>query len=429
MRVLVVGAGGFIGAHISARLWTAGHDVVAGVRDVGPVARRLSFCSVIKIDVEDKVDEESWSAPLHDIDAVIYCAGLLQASAERLDVVHHRAPAALFRACENAGVQRVIYVSAVSANEAAGTEYARSKLRGEQALQGRDLDWVVVRPSLVWSPVGSYGGTSALRGIAAVPGIVPVLGQGDQLFTPITVDDLAGFIVSLLGSREIRRVSIEPCGPETLSFRDIVVLHRRWLGLSDAPIVAVPRAVGRAACAIGDVLRLGPISTTALLQIEHGNAADSARFESIAGFRPTSMTQALAAHPAQEQDRWHARLYFAEPALRLALAVLWLVSGIAGLMADRAVILELAAIPGIPDSALLAAGRAASVVDIAIAAALILRWHIGRVAALQLLLVAAYTVVLTLLNPGLWLDPLGPLLKNIPIALCIAFHSALAARR
>lgn len=44
-------------------------------------------------------------------------------------------------------------------------------------------------------------------------------------------------------------------------------------------------------------------------------------------------------------------------------------------------------------------------------------WRPGRAAyAAALLLMAAMTVLATVIQPGLWLHPLGPLLKNLPIA-------------
>ncbi len=48
------------------------------------------------------------------------------------------------------------------------------------------------------------------------------------------------------------------------------------------------------------------------------------------------------------------------------------------------------------------------------------RWP-GRAAyAAALVLMAAMTAIATALLPGLWLDPLGPLLKNLPIAALLA---------
>ncbi len=66
----------------------------------------------------------------------------------------------------------------------------------------------------------------------------------------------------------------------------------------------------------------------------------------------------------------------------------------------------------------------ASAADLAVGAWL--WWRPGRPAyAAALLLMGAMTVIATVLLPGLWLDPLGRLLKNIPIAaiLLVLWHT------
>jgi len=51
------------------------------------------------------------------------------------------------------------------------------------------------------------------------------------------------------------------------------------------------------------------------------------------------------------------------------------------------------------------------------------------VAALQAALVLSYTLAFTILAPGLWLLPLGGLLKNLPILALIAIHFILEDER
>ncbi len=413
MRVLVLGAGGFIGAEVTAALHAAGHQVRAAVRDVEAARRRFPFAEVLKLDLTTVID---WTPVLHGIDAVVNCVGLLQAPAAVLEAVHHEGPARLFGAC---GTRRVVHISAVSAVPEAGTDYALSKWRGEEALKRSGCDWVLLRPSLVWSPAGSYGGTSAIRGLAALPWVVPLIGAGGQGFTPITVQDLGRAVVRALalpgGS------VLDPCGPEDLTLREIIIKLRRWLGLPEARFLSLPLPLVAVLCRIGDVLGAGPLRTTALKQAERGNYADAGAFGSAIGFRPASMDEALSRHPAQEQDLLHARAFFAEPVLRLVLAVIWLVSGIAGLLAPAGFIEQF----GLP----VLLGRLASLFDLGLAAAVLSGRRPVLVGQVQLALVLGYTAFLTLVAPGLWLEPFGALLKNLAVLALIPLHMALAAKR
>ena len=100
---------------------------------------------------------QEWVRHLAGLDAVINCAGILQGRpGQSIDAIHAGAPIALFRACEAAGVKRVIQISAISAEPGAGTGYAVSKHAADIYLAGTDLDWVILRPSLVYA-AGAFG--------------------------------------------------------------------------------------------------------------------------------------------------------------------------------------------------------------------------------------------------------------------------------
>lgn len=56
-------------------------------------------------------------------------------------------------------------------------EFIASKHALDADLQKLDLDWAILRPSVVYSPAGSYGGSSLLRALAALPFMLFVPGQ------------------------------------------------------------------------------------------------------------------------------------------------------------------------------------------------------------------------------------------------------------
>ena len=179
---------------------------------------------------------------------------------------------------------------------------------------------------------------------------------------------------------------------------------------------------------LGDLIG-GPISTTALKQLEFGNAGSADAFMAATGIRPRRWRDALRAQPAQWQDRWHARLYFVRPLLRGSLLLTWLGSGIVGLAQPSAQLEPLLQRLGLAGPVGEAMGRGFSLVDLAIALALLLRWRPGLTMTVQLLVVLGYTIGLGLLAPDLWIDPFGPLLKNLPILAAILALGALEADR
>jgi uncharacterized protein YbjT (DUF2867 family) len=429
MRVLLTGANGFIGAHLTAALLAAGHQVVAAVRKPRAMAARFPDIEVIAADMNRDISVETWLLRLSAVDAVINCAGVLQGGrGQDIEAIHHLAPAALFDACREAGVKRVIQISAISADAEAGTDYALSKMRGDDHLKGLDLDWVLLRPSLIYGE-GAYGGTAMLRALAAFPWVTPLVGGGGQAFRPLHVEDLARTVLECLTRPDLARRVLEPVGPKIETVKSIVAQYRAWLGRPPARPLPIPISIVRLLCRLGDVVGRGPLSSNALAQLEYGNAGGESGFANAIGFEPATLARRLQTRPAQTQDLWHARLYLLRPLVRFSLAILWTVSGLLGLASLESFAVPLLTGAGVSPVAAAVLAVGASLLDFLVAGFLVLNWRPQAIGVLQLTIVAAYTATLTWMAPALWADPFGPLLKNIPILALVLVQMVLAEER
>lgn len=428
MRVFLTGANGFIGSALLTALLAAGHDVVAAVRRPEALRRRFPNLVALEADLNRLLRARDWAPLIAGCDAVVNCAGILQSRrGQSVARIHDQAPRALFEAAQATGIAKVVQISAVSVE--AKTAYAASKKAADDHLMGLDLDWVVLRPSLVYSADGSYGGTSLLRAQASAPFALPVVGNGDQAFQPIARSDLARLVVLAVEGDRLDRKVLEPCGPERLTVADIVIRLRAWLGLAPVPLLRVPLPLVRIACRLGDWFSNGPVTTTALVQLLHGNTADYDSYRAGGGLEARPMAAVLAARPAQSQDLWHARLTLLRPLLRVVLILLWLISGLYGLLLPAAAVLAPIAALGLPEAWALFGARAFGLLDLAIAGLLLFRVRPRATGLLQLSLVAGYTLLLTATAPSLWLEPLGPLLKNLPVLALIACWMVLEEER
>jgi hypothetical protein len=150
--------------------------------------------------------------------------------------------------------------------------------------------------------------------------------------------------------------------------------------------------------------------------------------ERLPQVQPRGFSLFLAARPAGTQDLWQARLYLLKPAIRLALAAMWLVSAGLGLMLPASDFLSRLG-TALPPEALVAMARAGGLADLALGLAMLRNWAPLRVAQAQIALVLAYSLGLTVLAPDLWLDPFGGLLKNLPVLALLAVHLALVEER
>ncbi len=254
MRILVTGAYGLIGGYIVAGLRSAGHEVVGCGRQTARARRRFPGVAWIESDFNRDVTPEAWTPRLADVDAVVNCAGVLQESRRQsIDAVHRAAPVALFDACLAAGVRRVVQVSALGAEPAAGTAYAASKHSADIHLAGLDVDWVVLKPSLVYAQ-GAYGGTALFRGLAGFPFAVPLPGDGGQMFQPVHMADLVRAVCRLVEPDAPARLALDVVGPEAMPLRDILVALGGWLGIAGRRTLAVPMPLVRLATRCADAI-------------------------------------------------------------------------------------------------------------------------------------------------------------------------------
>ena len=425
MRVMVVGATGLIGSAVCARLAARGERVVAVVHR--PADLGLVPADVIQLDLA-AARADDWAPHLAGVDAVVNCAGLLQDTpGESTHGVHTAGAAALFRACERAGVRRVIQISAVGVDRGTPTEFSRTKLAGDQALMERDLDWVILRPSVVIGRA-AYGGSALMRGLAAAP-IVPSMPDTGPLQI-VHLDDVVDAVMFFLRPDAPVHQTFEVVGPRTWSFDEVVALLRRWLGWPPATQFRVPMPLAALVYKFGDAVSLlgwrPPARSTARRELQRGATGDPAPLSRAIGIEPRDLTAALAAEPASVQERWFARLYLLKPLVFVILSLFWITTGVmvlgpgwergVGLMLEGGVKHGLA-------EATVVAGAAA---DICIGVGIAFRRTTKRALYTALALSLAYAIIGTVLLPRLWIDPIGPLLKIWPIMVltlvAVAIH-------
>jgi uncharacterized protein YbjT (DUF2867 family) len=430
-RVLVLGANGFIGSHVAAALSSAGWSVRAGARRIAEPSRRAPGFDWVTADFSKLTTAGAWAPLLVGVDVAVNCVGVLQNGAgDSTRVAHVDAPRALIAACEAAGVKRLVHVSAVGADDAAGTDYARTKAETERLVAASSLDWLILRPSLVVDRA-AFGGTGLIRALAAFPLFSPVVG-GDQIFRPIPLGDLSAAVVAALKPGAPSRQSLDMPGPEPVTMVETMRLYRGWMGLKPTPVVRVPRALAAPALAVGDLLgRLGwssPIRTTAIKQMDHDVSGHDSGWAEALGVPSRGFTRFLAETPASVQDVWHARLWFVRPVAIVTLGLFWLITGLIsfGPGWHRAVAILHEGGYG------RMAGPVAwwgALLDVVLGLMLFVRPWTARVAIFMCLATVGYLIAGTVSLPQFWIDPLGPWLKVLPMMVLCLFVAGTDARR
>ena len=408
MDILLLGANGFIGRHLEHALLQAGYRVRRGVH-AGPARCRVRDV-IVDYAKDQRVDD--WVPRLSSVGAVINAVGILTESRDqRFEDIHVKAPQALFQACVQAGITKVIQISALGADEAATSQYHLSKKAADDFLASLDLNWVVVQPSLVY---GCDGASSQMfRTIASLP-LIPVPGEGMQALQPIYVDDLCACVVRLLDSSAPKRCRIPLVGPYPIAYRTLLGTYREKLGLPPGRFMNIPLSLLKFAAHVTRWFPGSALTPETLAMLERGNTADPAMTKRLLGQCPRPINSFLTPKGSAEL-RLKAQLGWLVPLLKFSIALLWIFSGVVSLgvypIGDS---LKLLAALGLQGATALFSLYGLAALDIALGLAVCFKP--GRTLwATMFALVLFYSIGIAIFLPEYWLHPFMPVGKNLPI--------------
>lgn len=419
MRILLTGASGFIGRHLLQTLQAHGHEVIEARRSVRDPT------SQIEVDFAQATRASDWLGKLQNIDCVINAVGILREHGRQsFDSIHAQAPTALFEACMQAGVTRVIQISALGADH--GTSgYFRSKHIADDALRRAYLNWTIVQPSLVYGP----GGTSArLFSLLASLPVIPLPGRGDQLVQPIHIDDLVEAIVAMLDDASTYKERIELVGARAIALRDFLSQLRNGLGLRATMFAPMPMWLMKVSASIAQLHPRSLLDRETLSMLEAGNIADRARTIALLKREPRE-ARAFIEPRYRASTAESAKLIWLMPLMRFALAFVWIWTGIVsfGLYPTESSY-DLLARVGIPMSLAPLMLYGAATLDVLFGIATLAFPRRRLLYLLQIALIAGYTLIITIKLPEFWLHPYGPLSKNLPMLIGIVWLYALEQR-
>lgn len=184
--VLVLGGNGFIGRHAVAALVAEGANVSVGSRHKSPpqppgcapgTGPATESVEVLQVRLQERLAAADWRELAERFDVILNCVGILrQRRGETYDAIHHRAPAALAKACSESNT-RFVHVSALGLSATARSRFLTSKWHGDEAILQVTGQCFIARLSLLDGDGGF--GASWLRAVAKLPVfVVPTSARG-----------------------------------------------------------------------------------------------------------------------------------------------------------------------------------------------------------------------------------------------------------
>ena len=282
--VAVIGATGFVGSHLVPHLESLGYSIRAISRTGRSLPGWGAGTTAIAADV---ASGRGLSEALAGVEAVVHLVAIPREGGGRsFEAVNVGGVRNVLRAMDERGVRRIVYLSVLGATDDPKLRYLASKWRGEQLVRESGLDWVVLRPSLLFGEGDGFFNLIRVTLTWWSPGVVAIPGDGTTRFQPLSVDDLAVAIERSLAEPERTASVYELGGPAHLTYTEIVDAVMAATGKRRLK-VRIPVPLISALTAVTDrVLPVFPVSHDQVASMSRPNYTSLDAFRQAFGSEP-----------------------------------------------------------------------------------------------------------------------------------------------
>ena len=222
---LIFGGSGQIGRHLIRKLTKNNYKVTVVTRNIhqkGHIIKTQANAGYIDIIESSIFDEKKIRELLQNSSICINLVGILfeKKNGQNFKNIHTIFPSFLASLCKEYKIDQFIHISSLGISEAKDSEYAKSKLEGEKKILNNFPISTILRPSIVYSVDDNFT-TNFMTLLSMLP-VFPLYYEGKTKFMPIHCSDLTDIIYHVI-SKNISSNIIECVGPETLSFKEIIL--------------------------------------------------------------------------------------------------------------------------------------------------------------------------------------------------------------
>ena len=266
----VFGGAGFIGRYVVKRLAAQGRIVRVAGRNT-EAARPLMTVGRVGQVVPLHVslgDEAAVGRAVENAELVVNLVGILAESRDG-DFGRVQADGAgqVARLAAGTGVTRMVHISAIGADPASQSLYARSKAEGEAQVRAAFPKATILRPSLVFGAEDQF--FNRFGNMAMILPVMPVI-HGGTRFQPVYVGDVADAVMAALAREDAPGHTYELGGPRVWAFREVLAYILKETRRR-RPLVEVPLGLARLQARIGELIPGKPLTRDQLLLLSRDN--------------------------------------------------------------------------------------------------------------------------------------------------------------
>ena len=222
--ILIFGSSGQIGKSLIRKFTKNNYRVTAVTRSIhqkGYQIKTQSNYGYLELEEIKSFTEENISRLMKNNNVCINLIGILyEKKKNQFNTIHSDLPSLLSKVAQKNSFDQFIHLSALGIESATDSNYAMSKLSGEQKVRQNFSSSVILKPSIVYSVDDNFT-TNFMKLLSILP-VMPLYYSGKTKFTPIHVSDLTDIIFEVV-QKKISGTTIECVGPEIITFKDIIL--------------------------------------------------------------------------------------------------------------------------------------------------------------------------------------------------------------
>jgi len=290
MPILITGGTGFVGSAVVNAL--AGRPLRLLVRDRAKAGDLPS--QEVEIVEGNVTNPGTLPGAVAGCDTVIHLVAIIEESGgENFDSVIRQGTVNVVEAAKSAGARRFIDMSALGAADRPGFGYMQAKWRAEEAVRGSGLAWTIFRPSVIFGPGDGF--INALAAVVRSFPVIPVVGDGQTRFQPISVRDVADAFVAAVDDPETAGQTYELGGPDVLTYEQLLDLVAEKLGKHKRKVhmpVGLMKTVVSLSTPLPKSIR-PPVTSEQLKMLALDNSTDRSATEHLIGRPPLRLRDGL----------------------------------------------------------------------------------------------------------------------------------------
>lgn len=279
MKVLVTGGTGFVGRQVVGDLVSRGHLVKVLARDPDAAqARGWAGQTAVQLVAGDVLEAGGLRAALAGMEAVVHLVGIISECREiTFERLHVQATRNVLTAMGQAGGRRLVHMSALGTRPQAASTYHQTKWAAEELVRASGLDYTIFRPSIIYGPGDQF--INRFARLMRYSPVVPVPGPGQARLQPVSVANVGRAFALALADARTSGQTIDLCGPETLTFNQILDGIMQATGRRRLKI-HLPLGVARLLAAALEILfpallrRPPPLNRQQLIMLQEDHSGD-----------------------------------------------------------------------------------------------------------------------------------------------------------